>query len=51
MRAGIEDAERILTRGAAAAGLGPGEYKNRLRRRYRGMLAQVRMLPQVRFTP
>jgi hypothetical protein len=42
MRAGIEGAEGILTRRAAAAGLRPAEYKTRLRQRYRGMLAQVR---------
>ncbi|MGA2716569.1 MAG: peptidoglycan recognition family protein, partial [Bryobacteraceae bacterium] len=50
MHAGIEDAERILIRRAAAAGLQPTEYKTRLRQRYRGMLAQAR-LAQVRLTP
>jgi hypothetical protein len=43
MRASIEDAERILVRGAAAAGLQPAEYKNKLRRRYRSMLTEVRL--------
>ena len=42
MLAGIEEAERIMTQGAAAAGLPAATYKARLRQRYRGMLAQVR---------
>ena len=45
MRTGLDAAERILTRDAAAARLRPVEYKNRLRQRYRGMLAQVRVMP------
>jgi hypothetical protein len=44
MRTGLDAAGGILTRNAAAAGLRPAEYKNRLRQRYRGMLAQVRLV-------
>jgi hypothetical protein len=42
MRTGLDAAEQLLTRNAAAAGLRPAEYKSRLRQRYRAMLAQVR---------
>jgi hypothetical protein len=43
MRTGLDAAGRILTRNAAAAGLRPEEYKTRLRQRYLGMLAQIRL--------
>jgi hypothetical protein len=43
MRSGIDAAEQILTRNAAAGGLRPAEYKNRLRQRYRAMLARIRL--------
>lgn len=46
MRAGIEAAEAILNRQAVAAGLGPVEYKRKLRLRYRAMLAQARRKPE-----
>ena len=42
MQTGIQGAEVMLARGAAAAGLGPGAYKQSLRRRYREMLPKVR---------
>jgi len=42
LRAGIDDAEAILTAKAAAAGLSRPAYKERLRESYREMLAQVR---------
>jgi len=40
MRVGIEGAEALLARGAAAAGLSTTEYKKALRQRYREMLYQ-----------
>lgn len=46
MRAGIDGAEAILARSAAAAGLGPGAYKQTLRRRYREMLPKVQRARQ-----
>lgn len=44
MRTGLDTAEQLLARNAAAAGLRPAEYKNRLRQRYRAMLAQIRLV-------
>jgi len=42
LRAAIDDAGAILTAKAAGAGVSPAAYKERLRRRYRKMLAEVR---------
>jgi hypothetical protein len=42
LRAAIDDAETILTAKAAAAGVSPAAYKERLRESYREMLAQAR---------
>ena len=42
LRAAIDDAEAILDAKAAAAGVSGAVYKERLRRRYREMLAQAR---------
>jgi len=42
MRGGLADAEGMLLRKAAAAGLRPPAYKSRLRQRYRELLARAR---------
>ncbi len=43
MRVGIESAEALLARRAAAAGSSAAEYKKGLRQRYRQMLSQVEL--------
>jgi hypothetical protein len=42
MRAGIAEGQRALARQAAAAGLTPAAYKNKLRQRYRERLTHMR---------
>jgi hypothetical protein len=42
LRAAIDDAEAIFAAKAASSGVSPAAYKERLRRRYREMLAQAR---------
>ena len=42
MQLGIENAQVLLARGAEATGTSLADYQRQLRRRYRGLLAQVR---------